>query len=45
MRKYYRLFKTFKKWRLYLAYKYGFAYIQSLIFETRNLAVHKSLPM
>jgi FkbM family methyltransferase len=36
MKRYYRLFKTFKNWPLYLAYKYGFADLKTLIFETRN---------
>ncbi len=36
MKRYYRLFKTFKNWQLYLAYKYGFADVKTLIFETRN---------
>jgi FkbM family methyltransferase len=36
MKRYYRLFKTFKNWPLYLAYKYGLANLKTLIFETRN---------
>lgn len=36
MKRYYHLFKTFKNWWLYLAYKYGFANIETLVFETRN---------
>ena len=36
MKRYYHLFKTFKNWWLYLAYKYGFANVETLVFETRN---------
>ncbi len=36
MKRYYHLLKTFKNWWLYLAYKYGFADVKTLIFETRN---------
>jgi FkbM family methyltransferase len=36
MLRYYRLFKTFKNWWLYLAYKYGLTALKTLIFETRN---------
>jgi len=36
MIRYYRLFKTFKNWRLYLAYKFGLIKVKTLIFETRN---------
>ena len=36
MKRYYHLFKTFKNWWLYLAYKYGLANVKTLVFETRN---------
>ena len=36
MKRYYHLFKTFKNWWLYLAYKYGLANVETLVFETRN---------
>jgi FkbM family methyltransferase len=36
MKRYYHLFKTFKNWPLYLAYKYGLANLKTLIFETRS---------
>jgi len=36
MKRYYNLFKTFKNWRIYLAYKYGLAETQPLVFKTRN---------
>ena len=36
MKRYYNLFKTFKNWRIYLAYKYGLAKTEPLVFETRN---------
>lgn len=36
MKRYYYLFKTFRNWWLYLAYKYGFSSRQTLVFETRN---------
>ncbi len=36
MKRYYHLFKTFKNWPLYLAYKYGLTNLKTLIFETRN---------
>ena len=36
MKRYYNLFKTFKNWRTYLAYKYGFTEKGPLVFETRN---------
>lgn len=36
MKRYYNLFKTFKNWWLYLAYKYGLAETEPLVFETRN---------
>ena len=36
MKRYYHLFKTFKNWQLYLAYKYGLTNLKTLIFETRN---------
>ena len=36
MRRYYNLFKTFNNWWLYLAYKYGFAGSDLLVFVTRN---------
>ena len=36
MKRYYNLFKTFKNWRTYLAYKYGLAGTELLVFETRN---------
>ena len=36
MKRYYNLFKTFKNWRIYLAYKYGFTEKGPLVFETRN---------
>jgi FkbM family methyltransferase len=36
MKRYYHLYKTFKNWWLYLAYKYGLANIETLVFETRN---------
>jgi FkbM family methyltransferase len=36
MKRYYNLFKTFNNWWLYLAYKYGLAEIEPLVFETRN---------
>jgi FkbM family methyltransferase len=36
MKRYYNLFKTFKNWWIYLAYKYGLAEYEPLVFETRN---------
>ena len=36
MKRYYNLFKTFKNWRIYLAYKYGLAKAEPLVFETRS---------
>ncbi|MGA2781566.1 MAG: hypothetical protein ABSF13_06540 [Smithella sp.] len=36
MKRYYNLFKTFKNWRIYIAYKYGLAETELLVFETRN---------
>jgi FkbM family methyltransferase len=36
MKRYYCLFKTFKNWPLYLAYKYGLVNLKTLIFKTRN---------
>jgi len=36
MKRYYHLFKTFKNWWLYLAYKYGLVNVETLVFETRN---------
>ncbi len=36
MKRYYHLFKSFKNWWLYLAYKYGLANVETLIFETRS---------
>lgn len=36
MLRYYHLLKTFKNWQLYLAYKFGFAVAQPLLFKTRN---------
>jgi FkbM family methyltransferase len=36
MKRHYHLFKTFKNWWLYLAYKYGFVDVKILIFETRK---------
>jgi FkbM family methyltransferase len=36
MKRYYNLFKTFKNWRIYLAYKYGLARPEPLVFETRS---------
>ena len=36
MKRYYHLFKTFKNWWLYLAYKYGIANAKTLVFETRS---------
>ena len=36
MKRYYNLFKTFKNWRIYLAYKYGLAETEPLVFKTRN---------
>ena len=36
MKRYYNLFKTFKNWQTYLAYKYGLAETDPLIFETRS---------
>ena len=36
MKRYYNLFKTFKNWRIYLAYKYGLAKKEPLVFETRS---------
>ncbi len=36
MKRYYNLFKTFKNWWIYLAYKYGMRDIEPLVFETRN---------
>jgi FkbM family methyltransferase len=36
VKRYYNLFKTFNNWWLYLAYKYGFANVETLVFETRN---------
>lgn len=36
MKRYYNLFKTFKNWRIYLAYKYGLAKTEPLVFETRS---------
>jgi FkbM family methyltransferase len=36
MIRYFRLAKTFKNWRLYLAYKYRHAVSPPLLFETRN---------
>jgi FkbM family methyltransferase len=36
MKRYYNLFKTFKNWRIYLAYKYGISEMDPLVFETRN---------
>jgi FkbM family methyltransferase len=36
MVRYYNLFKTFKNWWIYLAYKYGLAETEQLVFETRN---------
>jgi FkbM family methyltransferase len=36
MKRYYHLFKTFKNWWLYLAYKYGLANVETLVFETRS---------
>jgi FkbM family methyltransferase len=36
MKRYYNLFKTFKNWPTYLAYKYGFTEKEPLVFETRN---------
>ena len=36
MKRYYNLFKTFKNWRIYLAYKYGLTGTEPLVFETRS---------
>jgi len=36
MIRYYRLFKTFKNWPLYLLYKLGFSVPWPLVFETRK---------
>jgi len=36
MRRYYRLWKHFKNWYLYVAYKFGFVKRDTLVFETRN---------
>jgi FkbM family methyltransferase len=36
MIRYYRLFRSFKNWQLYLLYKLGFAVKWPLLFETRN---------
>ncbi len=36
MKRYYYLFKTFKNWWLYLIYKFGFADMEILVFESRN---------
>lgn len=36
MIRYYRLFKTFKNWWLYLAYKFGLLNLKTFIFKTRN---------
>jgi FkbM family methyltransferase len=36
MKRYYNLYKNFKNWWLYLAYKYGFAETEPLVFETRT---------
>ena len=36
MIRYYRLFRTFKNWWLYLLYKFGFAVGQPMLFKTRN---------
>jgi len=33
MKRYYNLFKTFKNWQIYLAYKYGLARTEPLVFE------------
>ncbi len=36
MKRYYHLFKTFKNWWLYIAYKNGLANVKTLVFETRS---------
>jgi FkbM family methyltransferase len=36
MKRYYNLFKTFKNWWTYLAYKYGISKTDPLVLETRN---------
>jgi FkbM family methyltransferase len=36
MKRYYNLVKTFKNWRIYLAYKYGIAKTDPLVFKTRS---------
>jgi len=36
MKRYYNLFKTFKNWWIYLAYKYGISKTDPLVLETRN---------
>jgi hypothetical protein len=36
MKRYYNLFKTFKNWRIYFAYKYGLAKKEPLVFEMRS---------
>ena len=36
MKRYYNLFKNFKNWQTYLAYKYGLAGKEPLVFETRS---------
>ena len=36
MKRYYNLFKNFKNWQTYLAYKYGLAGKKPLVFETRS---------